>query len=88
MSEFQMICDLKDPDDEQGRTFREVAAATGHKIPIGARVATCDKMVLFVTEHIRDCDSTPLYSVGSEGGTTYTRGYAEENLVVMEQADD
>lgn len=63
MHPFIMICDLKDPDDPQGRSYREVNAATTHAIPVGALVELDNGARAFVVKHTRDCDQTPLYSL-------------------------
>ena len=69
------IADLKDPDDPQGRSCREVNTEKKHKIPIGNLVeakwdswfgdGACWKVHarLWVVSHDRDCDGTPLYSL-------------------------
>jgi len=71
--QFIHVADLKDPDDSQGRTYRQVNAAKTHAIPIGALVELvfeddefvgemdCRGVRLYVVYHARDCDQTPLY---------------------------
>lgn len=69
---FFNIADAKDPDDPQGRTYREVNNAKAHAIPLGALVeithdpegpSPMDGARLFVVMHGRDCDGTPLYEL-------------------------
>jgi hypothetical protein len=69
---FFNVADLKDPNDTQGRTYREVNNATAHAIPLGALVeiahdpedpSPMDGARLFVVMHGRDCDGTPLYEL-------------------------
>ena len=79
MKGFMNICDLTDPEDSAGRTYREVNNATHHKLMVGDLVELDNGARLFITKHTRDCDGTPLYSVGLPGNTL-TRGYAEDNL--------
>jgi hypothetical protein len=83
MKPFNMIYDAKDPDDPQGRTYRQVNAAKQHNIPLGALVEVVpspDKdysrdeykngIRLFVVHHARDCDMTPLYCLASDPDDT------------------
>ena len=58
------IADTKDPDDQHGRTYREVNAEKKHRIKIGELVELESGERLFVKQHTRDCDQTPLYSLG------------------------
>ena len=66
-----VICDLKCPDDPQGRTYREINMAKTHQIPIGALVELLpiegsdshEGVRMFVVHHNRDCDGTPLYAL-------------------------
>jgi len=77
------MCDLKDPNDPQGRTYRQINAEKQHNIPIGALVEVIDSGErLFVMKHTRDCDQTPLYSIGMKGSDDWkwNHGYSEESL--------
>ena len=67
------IADLKDPNDTQGRTYRQINAAMTHKITAGSLVEVnhCtpgenDGIRLFVVFRGRDCDQTPLYWLSAE----------------------
>ena len=84
---FQNVADLKDPNDKEGRTYREINNAKTHEIPMGSKVRTHDGMVLFVTEHTRDCDGTPLYSLGLPHGKTFTRGYDFSDIILLDLPD-
>lgn len=57
------ICDLIDPDDADGRSYREVNAAKNHLHSVGALVQLDNGVRLYVVDLCRDCDSTPLYKL-------------------------
>ena len=59
--EIVNIADLEDPDDSEGRTFRQVNATKSHEIPIGTFVELDSGARSWVVHHGRDCDQTPLY---------------------------
>lgn len=86
MSE-QIIClngaDMTDPGDPEGRSYRQVNAARTHAIPIGALVELESGERLRVMKHTRDCDQTPLYSLGlaGSGEDKWARGYPEYCLM-------
>lgn len=63
---FINIADLKDPNDIQGRTYREVNNSTPHKFEIGILVEIEGGVRMFVGKHTRDCDGTPLYCLTPE----------------------
>ena len=75
---YVRISDLKDPNDPQGRSYREVNAEKQHAIPIGAlvEVEPSEKrpykngIRLFVVYHTRDCDETPLYCLAANPDDT------------------
>lgn len=64
--------------EKNGKTVRENNMAMGHNIPIGTLVEveydegygkgaySKSRARLFVVEHNRDCDGTPLYSLGKD----------------------
>ncbi len=81
---MQNVADLKDPTDGLGRTYREVNNATKHKLPLGSLVELYTGARLLVTRRTRDCDGTPLYSLGSRVGNTLCRGYSEGDLTLVE----
>lgn len=72
-----MVHDLPDPA-HPGQSYREANLATPHAIPIGMLVQvtatndlTLDGCRLRVMVHARDCDGTPLYSIGLPGHDPY-----------------
>lgn len=85
------IADLRDPDDPQGRSYRQVNAEKQHRIPIGALVELPTGARLFVVHHGRDCDQTPLYYLSADADDTtkerehfrnssWVGGYSESHL--------
>jgi hypothetical protein len=69
---FEVIHNLRDPDDPQGRTYKEVNLSRSHALPIGSLVEIVPGDLwgqqyagvrLYVVSHNRDCDGTPLYSL-------------------------
>jgi len=90
-----MIHDLVDPNDPEGRTYKQVNADRQHAIPIGALVEHDSSGVrLFVVAHTRDCDMTPLYSLSVhhprdedeyQKGHRREHGYSEDHLVVVKE---
>ena len=85
------VADLTDPSDPQGRTYRQVNAEKPHAIPLGTLVELETGERLRVMAHTRDCDQTPLYSIGfSDQGcgeeyekTKWHHGYCDESLTVV-----
>lgn len=61
MLEFTNIADLKDPNDAQSRSYREVNNSTQHKFNIGEFVEIDDGVRMYIAMQNRDCDGTPLY---------------------------
>lgn len=91
MSQLMNVADLRDPADQQGRTYRQVNAEKKHQIPLGSLVETEDGVRLFVVHLGRDCDQTPLYWLSHDKDDTeverqgfrnrwWLGGYAEESL--------
>lgn len=96
MVEIIMVADLPDPNDPQGRSYRQVNAEKTHAIALGALVELETGARLFVVMRGRDCDQTPLYWLAGnmpefeahEAGYRWERmkwigGYGEESLVVV-----
>lgn len=81
------LADVRDPDDPDGRSYRQVNAAKAHAIPLGAFVEVDGSGErLYVMRHTRDCDQTPLYSLGMRGCRDewkWQRGYDEYGLTVL-----
>ena len=82
---FKNVADLVNPKDSKGRTYREINNTIKHKLSVGDRVETYDNMVLFITKHTRDCDGTPLYSLGDAKGRHLTNGYSEDSVKLYVQ---
>lgn len=85
MPVFINVADLKDPDDSQGRSYREINAEKSHKIPINTLVELESGARAFVVRHTRDCDQTPLYSLAinpdpEQHKFSMCRGYREASL--------
>jgi len=85
---MQNVADLKDPNDAQGRTYRQINNATVHKHGIGVLVQLESGVRLFIAEQTRDCDGTPLYTLTSEhrddgyplNTLFWKRGFSEEMM--------
>lgn len=56
------VADLVNP--ETGNTYRQDNLALSHTIPVGALVELENGVRLHVLQQTRDCDGTPLYSLG------------------------
>lgn len=95
MSEITFLHDMVDPEDPDGRTYREVNLEKIPGIPVGTLVEVKRSGVrLFVVAHRRDCDGTPLYCLGPDRENTrqllpgmanpgWSCGYAEDSLTVL-----
>lgn len=90
------IADLTDPNDPEGRTWREINNAKVHGVPVGALVELESGIRLFVVHHHRDCDGTPLYALGPDPEDTeekvpgfanpkWSHGYDEGSLLVVKR---
>jgi hypothetical protein len=99
--------------EENGKTIKENNMERKHNIPIDTLVevrydswfddGACEKVHarLWVVEHGRDCDGTPLYSLCEEKsdaipelqqyfgklGIKIRRGFSEESLTIVEVTD-
>lgn len=75
------ISDLINPEDPEGRTYREINAAQKHNFPIGSLVEISDTGErLLILQQTRDCDMTPLYTLTFSGCHEGWRGYPESCL--------
>lgn len=99
-----MISDLRDPDDLEGRSYREVNNEKTHGIPVGTLVEIKwdewfgDGMSwkvharLRVARHDRDCNGTPLYTLSRwlpyDAETGGHHGFTEESLTVVDSTDE
>jgi len=92
MVQLVNIADLKDPDDPQGRSYRQVNAEKQHNIPLDTLVELLDDdgkpsgERLYVKAHHRDCDQTPLYALGMkhhESKYQWNHGFPEHSLQIV-----
>lgn len=85
MVEIVNVADLRDPQNPQGRSYREVNASLAHAIPLGTLVELEGGERLRVMKHTRDCDQTPLYSLGVSDSNdwTWSHGYCDHSLTVV-----
>ena len=84
--------------EKNGKTIRENNLAINHKIPLGTLVevkfdnwhsgGSCTKIHArwYVNRHTRDCDGSPLYSVGPYNFPTDKdyHGFGEDSLKIVE----
>ena len=95
MPEIIIIHDLIDPNDPQGRSYKDVNLTKNHNIPVGSLVELDTGARLFVVYHSRDCDGTPLYNlcldkenVEYDGSGFFNRkwhnGYSEDSLKIVQ----
>ena len=95
MKKFIMIHDLKDPNDPEGRSYKSVNLSKKHKIPLYSLVEIkteeeepfeWDGVRLYVCLYTRDCDGTPLYSLGFDGCVDryyMHHGFSEDSLTII-----
>ena len=76
---FINVADLQNPNDPEGRSYREVNNSTKHRYEINSLVEFKDGIRLIITKQTRDCDGTPLYCFG------YYDDSADEFKTVMYQ---
>lgn len=77
MAQLINIADLPDPDDDQGRSYRQVNNDTKHSFEKGELVELHNGERLFICKISRDCDGTPLYQLGIHGSLTVYYGFPE-----------
>ena len=98
MTKVMNIADIVNPDT--GKTYRQENSEKIHSIPIGSLVEIIPwsddcwytGMRLYVVNHTRDCDGTPMYSLGSKEKIGYKTniydnvfgGFGEESLKTIE----
>jgi hypothetical protein len=84
-----IVADLKDPNDPDGRSYREINNATAHKFNIGQLVELDNGVRMFIANQGRDCDGTPLYSLTPESENEdgfplnkhlWVHGYSEDGM--------
>lgn len=87
MNTVIFVADMVDPADPNGRTYREVNAATAHRIPLGALVEVDSSGVrMFVVQVGRDCDGSPLYWLAAtydEPESSWYGGVGEPSLSLV-----
>ena len=64
IKDYINVADLINPNDKQGRSYREINMADTHLFDTGELVEVYGGCRLFVVRHTRDCDGTPLYTLG------------------------
>jgi hypothetical protein len=86
------LINFKNIIEKNGKTIYENNMDKKHKFPIGSLVEYEDGMRLFVKAHTRDCDGTPLYSLGEKSEDRrdhWIHGYNEKYLtLIKEEAQD
>ncbi len=82
------ISDLKDPNDPEGRSYREVNNATEHSLEVGQLVEVEEGIRLLVVGHARDCDGTPLYHLGVERGYAVLWNHSIDSLSIIAQESE
>lgn len=83
MKTITNIADLTDPNDAEGRSYREVNNAIKHSFAAGELVELEYGVRLFITRLTRDCDGTPLYCLGPNSGRTVMTGYPESAIKAL-----
>lgn len=90
MNQFINVADLV--NTKTGKTWRQENSELQHNIPLGSLVELETGERLFVIKHNRDCDQTPMYSLGmnheiNREDNMFSKlhhGYSEESLKVVE----
>lgn len=83
---------VSDLIESNGKTVRENNLAKSHTFPLGTLVEIipwdddCEfgGVRLYITRQTRDCDGTPLYSLGVPG-KDYEHGIGEGNLQLVKE---
>lgn len=78
--EFINIADLPDPE---GRSYREVNNSKRHKYNVMSLVELDDGTRLYIVKQTRDCDGTPLYSLGLRDYTGVIHGIDEDSIKLI-----
>lgn len=85
------VADLKDPNDKQGRSWREINLSKKHNIELLSLVEIHGAARAYIVKHTRDCDGTPLYSLAiNVDNCEYNaaHGYAEESLTLVSNSKE
>jgi hypothetical protein len=93
MKKLINVADLKDPNDSESRTYREVNNATPHKYKIGQLVERDNGARMFIAGLMRDCDGTPLYSLSGnpenlESSYKWSHGHNGEYLSLVSKVSE
>lgn len=93
--ELELIHNFVNPNDPQGRTYKQINAEKEHAYPVGALVEVVDTGIrLFVVLLSRDCDMSPLYWLSPDRDDTvqenkimanrkWDGAYSEDSLIVI-----
>lgn len=102
MAKEVIFINISDVPDKDGLTSRQKNLAKSHNIPKGTLVETEEGLRLWVVEHERDCDDTPLYGLSFDKNwspkmygkdySTFARwrkdgGYPEESLTIVKEVE-
>ena len=74
------VADFIDPNDKQGRSYRQINNEKTHALKVGQLVELECGARLYVLKHSRDCDGTPLYTIGLQESNIVEGGYPQEYL--------
>src|SRR5712675_2217234 len=97
---FINVADLIDPNDKQGRSYRQVNSEKIHNIPLGSLVEIVTEQKqngvrMFVVFRGRDCDKTPLYWLSGDLDfedrgifNKWFGGWSEESLKVITTGEE
>jgi len=93
MKTIFQVCDLTDPFDPQHRTYREINNAQIHKFDINDLVEIESGVRAFIHKQLRDCDGTPLYSLGvddKENRSDYNTsgGFGEDHMKLIKKGNN
>lgn len=84
---FINIADLKDPNDPQGRSYREINKSKVHAFSKGDLVETEKGLRAYIVKLGRDCDETPLYwiSLDPNGKHHLWGGFPDDGLKLIKK---
>jgi hypothetical protein len=96
--EIVNVADLEDPNDPDGRSYRDVNAEKVHEIPLGTFVELQDGCRAWVVSLGRDCDQTPLYWLSLDKDDTrqilpkmsnpgWNGGYSADSLQILTKSE-
>ena len=81
MKKLLSVADLKDPNDANGRSYREINNAKIHRFKVGELVEIDHGVRVFIALQTRDCDGTPLYCLTpkKDDYALITKGFPNHN---------